>query len=80
MTGTGQKPFWGKLPKYKTDEEDKLLTTTKYPDKEICKQCKYYKEKDCYGYLQQVVDTFCIDCYSEKVYIITKFEKRESDV
>ena len=54
-----------------------LLMSDKYIDREICKQCKHYREEKVRGELTQVVDSFCCKCYSDKVYIITRFEKTD---
>ena len=58
--------------------ELKLLTASSFPDKKICSQCKYYKEELVFGSMTQVIDGFCCKCYSDKVFIITRFEKKET--
>ena len=55
-----------------------LLTSKVFPDSNICKECKHYKTAKAWGCNPetQLIDAFCIDCYSDKVFVITRFEKR----
>ena len=57
-----------------------LLTSEIFPDKEICKNCKHYKERIIYDVNTQVLDAFCCGCYSDKVFIVTRFEKKEEAI
>ena len=52
-----------------------LLETKNYYDKEICSKCKHYKTAIINDHERQVIDAFCIECYSDKVSIVCRFEK-----
>ena len=63
------------------NREFNLLTTTKYPDRDICEKCKHFISKeDKYFGDRQVMDSFCIDCYTERLMIVTRFEKKVKEL
>ena len=56
-----------------------LMATSTYFDKALCSQCEHYRIEEDESGSRHVVDSFCCNCYSDRVYILTRFKKRDKD-